>query len=83
MISILTVALVLAIACAAYFGINAKKYSSQVLDKEMVINALRAQSESDKIKISELQTSSTSSRLVSNDQIPSTKRRKPRQPKQA
>jgi hypothetical protein len=89
MILISTVALALAIAAAVYFGVEASKYSSQVLDKEMVISALQAQLESDKIKIAEMQRildKQKSAAVVSTStesvQKTTSRRRKPKQPKQ-
>ena len=51
---ILSIATAIAAACAIYFAVRNGKLSSTIEDKEMVLLALRRQSESDKLKIAEL-----------------------------
>lgn len=89
---ILSIFTSVATVAAIYFAAQNGKLSSTVEDKEMVLNALRAQSESDKLTIQSLNrrishlesmnTASVKSTVTDTPSVPK-RSRKPKAPKQA
>jgi hypothetical protein len=56
-VTVLTVGMALAIVAAVYFAVQVNDLTAEVSDKTMIVNALRAQSERDRLTISELKAS--------------------------